>query len=34
MPGPDPKQKKKPLNLNISKYNNKGFSSTIIKNNI
>ena len=31
---PNPKQKKEPLNLHISKYNNKGFSSTIIKNKI
>ena len=28
---PNPKQKKQPLNLSISKYNNKGFQSTIIK---
>ena len=31
---PNPKQKREPLNLNISKYNNKGFSSQIIKNKI
>ena len=31
---PNPKQKRQPLNLNISKYNNKGFSSQIIKNKI
>ena len=31
---PNPKQKPKPLNLTISKYNNKGFSSRIIKNKI
>jgi hypothetical protein len=29
---PNPETKKPPLNLNISKYNNKGFQSTIIKN--
>ena len=31
---PNPKHTKKPLNLSISKYNNKGFSSQIIKNKI
>tara|TARA_Y100000592_G_scaffold54283_1_gene85611 strand:+ start:1 stop:1107 length:1107 start_codon:yes stop_codon:yes gene_type:complete len=31
---PNPKQKRQPLNLHISKYNNKGASSKIIKNNI
>ena len=31
---PNQDREKTPLNLNISKYNNKGFSSTIIKNNI
>ena len=28
---PNPDSKKRPLNLHISKYNNKGFSSKIIK---
>jgi hypothetical protein len=31
---PNPKKEKTPLNLNISKYNNKGFQSTIIKSKI
>ena len=31
---PNPNKKKEPLNLYISKYNNKGFSSQIIKNKI
>ena len=31
---PNPKRKKVPLNLSISKYYNKGFSSKIIKNKI
>ena len=31
---PNPEHKKQPLNLRISKYNNKGFSSQIIKNKI
>ncbi len=29
---PNPKQKREPVNIHISKYNNKGFQSTIIKN--
>ena len=29
---PNPKVEKQPLNINISKYNNKGFTSQIIKN--
>ena len=28
---PNPKVEKTPLNINIAKYNNKGFQSTIIK---
>jgi hypothetical protein len=31
---PNPKVEKKPLNITISKYNNKGFQSTIIKNKV
>ena len=31
---PNPKQKKQPLNITISKYNNTGFSSKIINNKI
>ena len=31
---PNPKQKKQPLNLSISRYSNKGFQSTIIKNKV
>jgi hypothetical protein len=31
---PNPNREKTPLNLNIAKYNNKGFSSQIIKNKI
>ena len=31
---PNPKQKREPLNLTISKYNNTGFSSKIINNKI
>jgi hypothetical protein len=29
---PNPKVEKQPLNISISKYNNKGFTSQIIKN--
>ena len=31
---PNPKQEKQPLNLSISRYSNKGFQSTIIKNKV
>ena len=31
---PNPETKKQPISLNILKYNNKGFQSTIIKNKI